>query len=187
MLYDALQYVKRRQQCSALCCRHGKNLNSDAWKALQLWRHTCNPAHPCHRFSSGNKDTLFTGPQSQGIDTLARVGYLTLPAIVLYRSRHDTKQQVFSALCVAAFQNELTTDNLHHLHCCKHARMGVAACKLSSAVRLMVSSHQKTSYCVVFRCYNLCRVCWPWHCCMLTQGLPTVSALNCCSWGPRWK
>ena len=27
-------------------CRHGKNLNSDAWKALQLWKHTANQEHP---------------------------------------------------------------------------------------------------------------------------------------------
>ena len=58
---------------SSVLCRHGKNLNSDAWKAQQLWRHTCNPEHPCHRFSSGNKDTLLTDPKAQGIDTLARV------------------------------------------------------------------------------------------------------------------
>ena len=35
------------------CCpapaRHGKNLNSDPWRKLQLWKHTANPAHPFAR------------------------------------------------------------------------------------------------------------------------------------------
>lgn len=55
--------------------RHGKNLNSDGWKALQLWRHTCNPAHPCHRFSTGNKDTLLTQPKARGINSHLRVSH----------------------------------------------------------------------------------------------------------------
>ena len=30
--------------------RHAKNLNSDAWRKLQLWKHTANPAHPFARW-----------------------------------------------------------------------------------------------------------------------------------------
>ncbi|KAL3136084.1 hypothetical protein ABBQ32_007107 [Trebouxia sp. C0010 RCD-2024] len=59
-------------QC-LVCHRHGKNLNSDGWKALQLWRHTSNPAHPCHRFATGNKDTLLTIPKAQGINSHLRM------------------------------------------------------------------------------------------------------------------
>jgi hypothetical protein len=29
--------------------RHGKNLNSDPWRKLQLWKATANPGHPFAR------------------------------------------------------------------------------------------------------------------------------------------
>ncbi|KAL0046282.1 hypothetical protein WJX82_008028 [Trebouxia sp. C0006] len=61
------------REVNAVDSEHGKNLNSDGWKALQLWRHTCNPAHPCHRFSTGNKDTLLTHPKAKGIDSHLRM------------------------------------------------------------------------------------------------------------------
>lgn len=53
--------------------RHGKNLNSDAWKKGQLWKHTSNPAHPGSRFSTGNIETLLTGPRASGVNPREKV------------------------------------------------------------------------------------------------------------------
>ncbi|KAL0019017.1 hypothetical protein WJX77_001203 [Trebouxia sp. C0004] len=61
------------REVNAVDSEHGKNLNSDGWKALQLWRHTSNPAHPCHRFSTGNKETLLAHPKAKGIDSHLRM------------------------------------------------------------------------------------------------------------------
>jgi hypothetical protein len=53
-------------------CRHGKNLNSDAWRKLQLWKATANPAHPFSRFATGNLETLITIPTGRGISVHER-------------------------------------------------------------------------------------------------------------------
>lgn len=53
--------------------RHGKNLNSDPWKSLQLWKATANPQHPFSKFSTGNLETLITTPKAKGIDVHAAV------------------------------------------------------------------------------------------------------------------
>ena len=45
--------------------RHSKNLNTDAWRKMQLWRHTSNGAHPFNRFSTGNIDTLLHTPKAE--------------------------------------------------------------------------------------------------------------------------
>ena len=43
--------------------RHGKNLNSDLWRQMQLWKATANQAHPFSKFATGNYDTLMTRPK----------------------------------------------------------------------------------------------------------------------------
>ena len=54
-------------------CRHGKNINSDAWRNLQLWRHLSNPEHPMNRIRTGNIATLMDTPTSQAITVHERV------------------------------------------------------------------------------------------------------------------
>jgi hypothetical protein len=44
--------------------RHSKNLNTDAWRKMQLWRHTSSGAHPFNRFSTGNINTLLHTPKA---------------------------------------------------------------------------------------------------------------------------
>ncbi|KAG7668348.1 hypothetical protein Ndes2526B_g00937 [Nannochloris sp. 'desiccata'] len=55
------------REANAVDSEHGKNLNSDAWKKLQLWRSTANSTHPISRFSTGNIDTLINEPESKGL------------------------------------------------------------------------------------------------------------------------
>lgn len=50
------------QHCNHVC-RHGKNINSDMWRQMQLWRGAGNPAHPFSRFHTGNHETLMTAPK----------------------------------------------------------------------------------------------------------------------------
>jgi insulysin len=47
---------------------HGKNLNSDAWRKLQLWKHSANPESVFSRFATGTFDTLVAGPRNAGSD-----------------------------------------------------------------------------------------------------------------------
>eukprot|EP00047_Mylnosiga_fluctuans_P018363 m.70194 g.70194 ORF g.70194 m.70194 type:complete len:850 (+) comp7579_c0_seq2:7-2556(+) len=56
------------RELNAVHSEHEKNLKQDAWRFHQLNRHTCDPAHPYHHFSTGSKDTLHTAPQAAGID-----------------------------------------------------------------------------------------------------------------------
>ncbi len=42
--------------------RHGKNVNSDVWRQMQLWRGASNPDHPFSAFHTGNAETLMTRP-----------------------------------------------------------------------------------------------------------------------------
>jgi hypothetical protein len=50
-------------QCLCVCARHGKNVNSDVWRQMQLWRGAGNPEHPFSRFHTGNHETLMSGPK----------------------------------------------------------------------------------------------------------------------------
>lgn len=47
--------------------RHGKNVNTDAWRLNQLWRSVANPEHPYSYFHTGNLETLITEPTARGI------------------------------------------------------------------------------------------------------------------------
>jgi insulysin len=55
------------REANAVDSEHGKNLNSDSWKKLQLWRSTANPGHEMSRFSTGNIDTLINEPEKKGL------------------------------------------------------------------------------------------------------------------------
>ncbi|GAB4818102.1 hypothetical protein N2152v2_005148 [Parachlorella kessleri] len=61
------------REANAVDSEHGKNLNSDPWRKLQLWRSTAAPGHPFSRFSTGNLDTLINLPKSEGINVHERV------------------------------------------------------------------------------------------------------------------
>ncbi|KAL6770545.1 hypothetical protein ACKKBF_B31700 [Auxenochlorella protothecoides x Auxenochlorella symbiontica] len=61
------------REAHAVDSEHGKNLNSDAWKALQLWKHTANPDHPFSRFATGNLETLLDGPARKNVEVHTRL------------------------------------------------------------------------------------------------------------------
>ncbi|EFN55439.1 hypothetical protein CHLNCDRAFT_35384 [Chlorella variabilis] len=61
------------REANAVDSEHGKNLNSDPWRKLQLWKAVANPAHPFSRFSTGSFDTLITQPKQAGTDPHERV------------------------------------------------------------------------------------------------------------------
>jgi len=56
------------REINAVDSEHGKNLQQDAWRQMQLAKHTANPAHPWSRFATGNLSTLGTGPKSAQLD-----------------------------------------------------------------------------------------------------------------------
>ena len=46
--------------------RHGKNLNSDVWRQMQLWKATTeNGGHPFAKFATGSYETLMSRPKVQ--------------------------------------------------------------------------------------------------------------------------
>mmetsp|Transcript_15245 Transcript_15245/g.27095 ORF Transcript_15245/g.27095 Transcript_15245/m.27095 type:complete len:1255 (-) Transcript_15245:391-4155(-) len=55
-----------QREVKAVDSEYSKNLNSDAWRRLQLSKHVSRPDHPASKFSTGNKDTLFTQPTARG-------------------------------------------------------------------------------------------------------------------------
>ncbi|MEW5314724.1 MAG: hypothetical protein WDW38_006196 [Sanguina aurantia] len=56
------------REVKAVDSEHGKNLATDAWRQLQLYKHTANPAHPWARFATGNLETLGAAPRAAGVD-----------------------------------------------------------------------------------------------------------------------
>ena len=45
-------------------CRHGKNLNSDVWRQMQLRKATTGRQnHPFAKFATGSYETLMSGPK----------------------------------------------------------------------------------------------------------------------------
>ena len=50
-----------------MSCRHGKNVNTDAWRFSQLWKSLSNQHHPFSHFSTGNLDTLIRRPKAEGV------------------------------------------------------------------------------------------------------------------------
>ncbi|GLC45843.1 hypothetical protein PLESTM_001791300 [Pleodorina starrii] len=68
------------REVKAVDSEHGKNLLSDAWRKAQVNKATANPAHPWARFSTGNRETLYTAPLASGTDPR--------DAVVDFYSRH---------------------------------------------------------------------------------------------------
>ncbi|XP_058072919.1 insulin-degrading enzyme-like 1, peroxisomal isoform X2 [Magnolia sinica] len=56
------------REIKAVDSENQKNLLSDAWRMSQLHKHLCARAHPYHKFSTGNWDTLEVGPKAKGLD-----------------------------------------------------------------------------------------------------------------------
>jgi insulysin len=57
------------REMKAVDSENSKNLNSDAWRSMQLWKHVAKPDHVFHKFGTGNIETLKHTPESNGIDT----------------------------------------------------------------------------------------------------------------------
>ncbi|CAD7703211.1 unnamed protein product [Ostreobium quekettii] len=56
------------REMKAVHSEHSKNLNSDAWRALQLSKTLSKSDHPYHRFHVGNLQTLGEAPRAAGIE-----------------------------------------------------------------------------------------------------------------------
>ncbi|KAM4032052.1 insulin-degrading enzyme isoform 1-T1 [Anomaloglossus baeobatrachus] len=56
------------REVNAVDSEHEKNLMNDAWRLFQLEKATGDPAHPFHKFGTGNKLTLETRPTKEGLD-----------------------------------------------------------------------------------------------------------------------
>lgn len=56
------------RELRAVDSENKKNLQSDAWRMIQLNKSLSSPAHPYHHFSTGNLQTLKVEPEKQGVD-----------------------------------------------------------------------------------------------------------------------
>uniref|UniRef100_A0A8C2MPK7 Insulin-degrading enzyme n=1 Tax=Cricetulus griseus TaxID=10029 RepID=A0A8C2MPK7_CRIGR len=56
------------REVNAVDSEHEKNVMNDAWRLFQLEKATGNPNHPFSKFGTGNKYTLETRPNQEGID-----------------------------------------------------------------------------------------------------------------------
>ncbi|KAK1577860.1 hypothetical protein Q3G72_025458 [Acer saccharum] len=57
------------REIKAVDSENQKNLLSDGWRMHQLQKHQSLEAHPYHKFSTGNLDTLAVRPKARGQDT----------------------------------------------------------------------------------------------------------------------
>jgi len=57
------------REMKAVDSENSKNLNSDPWRSMQMWRHVSKPDHVFHKFGTGSLETLLHEPKSKGIDT----------------------------------------------------------------------------------------------------------------------
>lgn len=99
-------------------CRHGKNVNSDAWRNLQLWRHLSNPEHPMNRFSTGNIATLMDTPTSQGISVHERVSCAACTTPL----QGSTLGPVLPLLCTSKWASEFSCSPRCWLWPCSHVQ-----------------------------------------------------------------
>ena len=51
------------RELKAVDSENAKNLQSDSWRLMQLYKSTANPAHPFHKFGTGNLSTLRDRPE----------------------------------------------------------------------------------------------------------------------------
>jgi len=56
------------REINAIHSEHSKNVQSDAWRLLQISRNMAHPEHPLHGFSTGNLETLLEKPKEQNLD-----------------------------------------------------------------------------------------------------------------------
>lgn len=56
------------RELNAVESENAKNLQSDEWRLYQLLKSTANPAHPFHKFGTGNLATLFERPKANNLD-----------------------------------------------------------------------------------------------------------------------
>lgn len=61
------------REIRAVDSEHKKNLQSDLWRAFQLEKSLCDPAHPYSKFGTGNAATLWDAPKAQGRDVRAEL------------------------------------------------------------------------------------------------------------------
>ncbi|KAK9834702.1 hypothetical protein WJX74_008107 [Apatococcus lobatus] len=61
------------REVKAVDSEHGKNLESDVWRRMQLWRYTANQGHPVSGFYTGDIHTLLEEPRAKGIDPHQRM------------------------------------------------------------------------------------------------------------------
>ena len=57
------------REMKAVDSENSKNLSSDLWRSMQLWRHVSKEDHPFHKFGTGNLETLKKTPEAKGVDT----------------------------------------------------------------------------------------------------------------------
>eukprot|EP00798_Chlamydomonas_sp_ICE-L_P019512 gene19512-26183_t len=56
------------REVKAVDSEHSKNIDSDAWRLMQLHKHTANQLHPWSKFFTGNNLTLGVQPKEKGLD-----------------------------------------------------------------------------------------------------------------------
>ena len=61
------------REMKAVDSENSKNLSSDVWRSMQLWKHLAKPDHVFHKFGTGNLDTLNVRPKAAGINTHERM------------------------------------------------------------------------------------------------------------------
>ena len=59
------------RELQAVDAEHGKNINSDMWRAYQLDKSTSNASHPYSFFGTGDTRTLRDIPAAEGVDVRA--------------------------------------------------------------------------------------------------------------------
>lgn len=78
------------RELNAIESEHAKNINDDGFRMYQLDKDASNPAHPLHKFATGNKETLQTIPSKIGLDVRK--------ALLEFHSKYYSANQM--TLCV---------------------------------------------------------------------------------------
>jgi len=97
------------RELNAVDSEHAKNLQDDMWRTFQLEKTTSNPAHPYHKFATGDSGTLRDIPASAGINVHSRLiefhkRYYSanrMRLVVLGRDDLDTLEEWVSELFAA--------------------------------------------------------------------------------------
>ena len=56
------------REIEAVHSEHTKNMQSDQWRLQQLMKGQCHKDHPLSKFATGNRETLKTYPEGEGLD-----------------------------------------------------------------------------------------------------------------------